>query len=1403
MLSNIIAKILAGTVVGYATNYLAIKMLFQEFFKFKTGTKKVTNIDPETKKEIITTENKYWSLGGVIVKEREQFQQSISKLVESEVIHHKALKTEIDKDTFSQAIAKVFTHFFDTELPQSETGKIKLGEIIGLQTSIEAIRTRLKTELATPLQNIYTQIIQNQPLNQVLSTPQVAHISKNLSKELVNFLGNDINWQSFIRKILENIAEKPLNNFLPTEILDTLSNNLSGVLGGLHHSLKHNYEGILNEILDTAEQELDLKDLFFGLSEILSQQSISSFLTEENVENLPIILKNEVDNLFKSEVNEDIISTLLKYLLNILSNENTKISDLLSEKLTKSLTEFLKTNIPDLLTSLIPWIKERRNKLENVVQTAFEQEATGFTQLLASIFIGNIGEYVQIEQRIITEIEKQNQNIGQLSVEVTEMILNYLQENKIGDLIKKIGIENIITVLSPILKRNIQGATDKMDFSTVKNWLDKPLNTWFSTEKITKQLQIFWKEIRQKYLLEKFLFDEKFTTWAQNQIKNNLGNGLQNILKNILNPEKIEIISENMANSIKKRIQQSEEFFEKILIEQIEKNITTKNLGKILPMDMQNNQLVPFILQAIDMFLMGQWQKYSQKSVSELLPSFINETTSERTAASIQTHLSENIQKYTEGNIKALVQKSLSRQGNDQLRDLVYRAMGKELEPLSWFGAVLGAITGAGLLIMPDYQAVWLMLFVTGIAYGITGWGTNWLAIKMLFRPYKPIKIPFLNINLPFTPGVLAKNKGRFAISMGRFIGENLLNSESLKQNFNANKPEILKKIKEFISKDDYQLLKNLLENNQESMINWLINSVKTNLLNPQIIEMQTKNQVENNKKYSLSNLKTEGFEKILNEYLQSENANQQLQNFILSRVNKVIEKDNDFGSIFPINSLEKIEPDLRIWLAHELPHLTQFFETEKVWKMLNMTSITNTLENTLSQNLDNLLNEKQEENLKEQTFLFIFNQLDNPQVKNSLVGFINQYIQKEFGDSKVLKDINNGRLLELLQSNLPQILQNSIELIIKNLQENKINITQKIYEGITKESRLAVFLAGNSIRQTVENLITTGIPNFLRQEKYELSFLLKQKIELLGEKPLNFEVTTLLQTDKLEQKLTTIFENQGFRNKVKQITNLLLEEKIFKIPLNRLLKDDTADILSHLKIVLTPSLEEILTHFKTHLNEQENIEKLAKPLAKLSTEIIGKYLFNAKIGTILQNIDINEIENIAKNITKTVIDTDIFEHTKTNFVNLMFARLKKYELGQVINIDILKQDLSKTLVEMLQNPNTQDFLLKMLTQSAGKQLSGIDTLLSNESKDFILEKLSETFLNSTGEHLLDILNALDFRSIVIREIGAMHPKQLEKLFYGFAEKYFVYLIGYGFIFGILFGWAIDFGILGVGKLLK
>lgn len=62
----------------------------------------------------------------------------------------------------------------------------------------------------------------------------------------------------------------------------------------------------------------------------------------------------------------------------------------------------------------------------------------------------------------------------------------------------------------------------------------------------------------------------------------------------------------------------------------------------------------------------------------------------------------------------------------------------------------------------------------------IIGYFTNWLAIKMLFRPYR--KWRFLGIPVPFTPGLLPSRREEIAEKVGVVISEQLINQEELKR---------------------------------------------------------------------------------------------------------------------------------------------------------------------------------------------------------------------------------------------------------------------------------------------------------------------------------------------------------------------------------------------------------------------------------------------------------------------------------------------------------------------------------------------------------------------------------------------------------------------------------------------
>ena len=81
---------------------------------------------------------------------------------------------------------------------------------------------------------------------------------------------------------------------------------------------------------------------------------------------------------------------------------------------------------------------------------------------------------------------------------------------------------------------------------------------------------------------------------------------------------------------------------------------------------------------------------------------------------------------------------------------------------------------------MPETFFEW-MRFLSGPLIGaLIGYLTNWLAVKMLFRPRKALYIGKLHV--PFTPGVSPRRKAALATALGRMVSEMLVRKEDLKE---------------------------------------------------------------------------------------------------------------------------------------------------------------------------------------------------------------------------------------------------------------------------------------------------------------------------------------------------------------------------------------------------------------------------------------------------------------------------------------------------------------------------------------------------------------------------------------------------------------------------------------------
>lgn len=144
-----------------------------------------------------------------------------------------------------------------------------------------------------------------------------------------------------------------------------------------------------------------------------------------------------------------------------------------------------------------------------------------------------------------------------------------------------------------------------------------------------------------------------------------------------------------------------------------------------------------------------------------------------------------------------------------------------------------------------------MKIYIIGALIGaVIGYITNWLAIKMLFRPREAKYI--FGMKLPFTPGLIPKEKSRIANKVGETVGTHLLNSDSLSKALKDDKikakfNDVAKeKINQVINSNSTleESLKNTLGENYYALKGNMIDNIAKTILES-IQEEEFKNKVK------------------------------------------------------------------------------------------------------------------------------------------------------------------------------------------------------------------------------------------------------------------------------------------------------------------------------------------------------------------------------------------------------------------------------------------------------------------------------------------------------------------------------------------------------------------------------
>ena len=132
----------------------------------------------------------------------------------------------------------------------------------------------------------------------------------------------------------------------------------------------------------------------------------------------------------------------------------------------------------------------------------------------------------------------------------------------------------------------------------------------------------------------------------------------------------------------------------------------------------------------------------------------------------------------------------------DEICNIAQSFMGKQLKPLSYFGALLGTVAGLifafginGTINNFGFYNRYQTTIMACVLMGLVGILTNVIALWMIFHPYEKnkfvAKIPLFKV---FSQGYIPAHKEGFANGMAYFIDNELLKGKRVESLFNSKK---------------------------------------------------------------------------------------------------------------------------------------------------------------------------------------------------------------------------------------------------------------------------------------------------------------------------------------------------------------------------------------------------------------------------------------------------------------------------------------------------------------------------------------------------------------------------------------------------------------------------------------
>jgi uncharacterized membrane protein YheB (UPF0754 family) len=1243
---------------------------------------------------------KYFGFGGVIEKTRDEFIENISKLIEKDLINHNTILPEIEKEEFREALFEVIKDTISLYLPQN-SGKIKIKEIEGFEESKNnLINFFEKTKLSIILQikNLYL----NKPLNSVISDEQFDFIALKITDYLYG--QKNIYKDSILNLIYEYLNNKKVDEVLSFKVINRIEENIKEIIEKTDfHRFDGDIENYVYEVLEIINIDTILKKV---------ENDINSMQLKNLINNRDNLSKEVLNRIIEVVNNNlEIIEKFSENLIKSLKNINLTLYDILDKNSIDKIERFLENKFPIILSKIIYLIEQNKEEIENIINKTIKEHFSNkgkIGELIVSfvdVFVSNISDRLGIISKIIKKVEDFRDEAPHI---ITQEILLFLRENSVSEIIEKLEDEQILNskIVTNLIINNIQTIRLQNNINFLDEFFDKKIGNIYKIE-----LSFIKTEIIPA-ILEKIK--------SENIIKKEINKNLDNFIKEIKKQDINQFLTK-----IKWDISHSdiENFIDS------KKGILNKNLGEFIKID--NN---------------FEYEKYlnllSETKLDSIYKALMNnEIYNELTKASIKV-LKLNLDNILKNNVSLAVSRELNKYSSIEIRNMVENFMGKELQPINYLGAGLGIVAGGGYYVVTAPLANPYLNYATPLIYGITGVVTNKIAIKMLFKPYEEKRI--FGIKVPFTPGVVAKNKPKFAKNISNFVKNGILSDKSLKVIFENSKSQIESLLFKKISQNNYQAFDRILKEDD------ILDKLSHKSFEAGIALIEKNSEIITEKIFEIiSSIDLKEYKEPIKDRIKQEiraiDYGEKIQfiidEFIYDNENLLEYKEYLFLAVdnFIQNLIDKFIELLN------LENLTTFIlKYEKEYNEF------------IQKSLNSILNENIQKNISAQISKKIISLASNDELIDSL-------IENSLSKDKKLNEIFGGKLVYLLEKNLDYMIENMLNMVTSQ--------RDNIISSIELPALAKWVISDSDIEAIVDKLIYNKFPVFIDSKK--------SKIKTILEEVLEYKVGQIgIEVDKNEIKemFIKVTNSTSFNHSIESISNSFVLS-IMTLKLKEVLEILNIKNLKQLIELFNLVLDSFIKLSKTQILQTKNslIEVSKRDIKKILADILRENSLKNIFKEVSFKSDINYLsDEILNNKKFQKLLDDILDEILNNLLT-----------HNIYNQELLKKDILNFIKTYLKEDKEK---LREIFEPYFRELFlELNDILDVKTKDEVVAKIIDALINSIENNLNIIIKSINLQQIIEKEINNMSPKEIEELFYSFAGKYFNKLELYG-IGGAVFG---------------